>query len=145
MQTILTLVPQWLIKRLEHSQGFVTNSMIAVILIVNSTSIKADCDNGTIILSGKPEYPPISWVKDNKLVGLGYQAMHKITNNLNKKVNFKLHTTEPLPWKRAIYMAKLGQIDILVGVRESPERSDFLTFMPTPLIELAQNVFSLNS
>ncbi len=122
-----------------------TSLCLAFILFLTSSMTKADCDKGTIIMSGKPEYPPVSWSKDKQLLGLGFLTMKQITQQLNQNenLNLKLETTPPLPWKRAIQMTKLGKIDILVGIRESTERSEFLTFIPTPLIESAQNIFSL--
>ena len=123
----------------------IINLWLVIVLLLTSTTINADCNNGTIIISGKPEYPPVSWIKGNDLTGLGYQAMKQIIKQLNQKenLNLKLEITDPLPWKRAIHMANLGEIDILVGVRQSTERSKHLTFIPTRLIESAQNIFSL--
>ena len=114
-------------------------------LLFNSISLKADCDDGTVVISGKPEYSPISWNAENQLTGLAYPTMKEIIKQINqqKNLNLTLEITPPLPWKRAVIMAEQGHIDMLVGIRKTPNRAKHLTFISPPLIESAQNIFTL--
>lgn len=95
----------------------------------------ASCDGGTVVVSGKTGYPPISWRTSQGLDGLGYSVIEKILPNQS------IGRSSALPWRRVLKMAEKGKIDIIVGIRETEERSKFLTFLPTPLMDVSQNIF----
>ena len=99
----------------------------------------ADCINGPIIVSGKEAYPPISFTKDGQLIGLGYSVLNEIAQSLGLDIN----VTAPTPWKRVVNKGRLGEVDIVIGLRGTSLSGDSFVFLPTPIIESAQNIFSL--
>ena len=110
---------------------------IQVLIFCFSMPLHAECENGTALVSGKPDYPPISWARHNELSGFGYTVVKKMLDEFN----IQMLKTEPSPWKRVLHLADKGEIDILVGVREIDERAQYLDFISTPVIESAQNIF----
>jgi len=110
---------------------------IQILIFCFSMPTYAQCENNIALVSGKPDYPPISWTRHNKLSGIGYMVLKEILSQLN----IQMFKAEPRPWKRALNLAEEGEIDILVGTREIDERSQYLDFVTTPIIESAQNIF----
>lgn len=102
-------------------------------------SSKADCETGPIIVSGKETYPPISFVQNNKLVGVGFSTLVEIA----KSQNLSVKNAKPTPWKRVINNGRLGKIDVVIGLRVTNKSKDDFVFLPTSLIDSAQNIFTL--
>jgi len=105
--------------------------------VLTWNSVLADCDSGTVIVSGKSDYPPISWSKNKQLTGLGYVVTEKIL----KSLGLKMKKSSVKPWKRILNEATNGDVDILVGIRENSSRKAIFDFVPTSLIESSQNAF----
>ncbi len=114
-----------------------TNTMLLLYVLFAFPLANASCDEGTVIASGKTGYPPISWRTPKGLGGLGYSVIEKILPNQS------VERSTPLPWRRVLKMAEQGDIDIIVGIRETEERRKYLTFLPTPLMDVSQNIFYL--
>ena len=81
-----------------------------------------------------PAYPPYDW----SLEGKTYQgAAAKLIQRLSLPgVRF---VAVVMPWRRAQEMARKGQIDMLVNIRETPERDQWLIFaqhatFPNPIV-----------
>jgi len=110
---------------------------IALCLTLPWTPASADCNSGTVLVSGKSDYPPISWAQNKQLTGLGYI----VTGEILKSLGLKMEITSAKPWKRILNDAEDGEIDILVGIRENSERQNLFDFVPTTLIESSQNSF----
>ncbi len=101
-----------------------------------STSF-ASCDEGTAIISGDTRYPPLSWQKGGTLVGTNVEMVQKIF----AEVGIKAIADEGGPWKRVLLRAKRGEVDLLLGVRKSPEREEYLTFVYPAITPSVQGVF----
>jgi len=114
-----------------------TKLFVLLVMIFSSHLVLSACGDKDIIVSGKPGYPPVSWGQNGELTGLGYTVVKGL---ITHKAVVK---TRVLPWKRVLVMAEQGMIDVVVGIRETPERSKHLAFIHTPLIEVSQNVFHL--
>lgn len=109
--------------------------------LLTSTPLSAiaDCETGPIIVSGKETYPPVSFVQDNKLEGIGFSALVEIA----KSQNLSIKNAKPAPWKRVVNDGRSGKIDIVIGLRDTNKSKDDFVFLPTPLIDSAQNIFTL--
>ncbi len=111
------------------------NLFVLLVLVFSSNLVFSSCNDKDIIVSGKPGYPPVSWGHNGALTGLGYTVVARLFPEKS------VVRTRVLPWKRVLIMAEQGMIDVVVGIRETPERSKHLAFLKTPLIEVSQNVF----
>ena len=78
-----------------------------------------------VIFSTNPHYPPYDW-------GEGTDGFDGASIELLKMVMPPGLPLKPAvyPWKRALYLAEQGGIDLLVSLRITPERSSYLTFTP---------------
>jgi len=112
---------------------------LGALLSTVSLSALSDCVNGPIIVAGKESYPPISFTKDKKLVGLGFSVLEKMA----KSQGLEIKIASPSPWKRTINDGRTGTTDIILGLRKTNASGSYFSFLPTPLIESAQNIFTL--
>ena len=84
-------------------------------------------ENNTITWATNPQYPPYDWsVGNQEYVGAGPELLSQIIPK-----GYKLKAVM-VPWKRAQEMARTGEIDILVNLRITPERSTWLEFSKNP-------------
>lgn len=98
----------------------------------------ANCDDGTVLISGDPSYPPLSWRhKDGKLRG----ASIDLVSEIFAEKNIKVITDAGGPWKRIMLRAEQGKVDMVVGIRRTPEREKFLRFIAPPITPAAQAIF----
>ena len=117
----------------------IMNVMLFLGVIFSIDAVVASCNVGNIIVSGKSENPPISWNTNQGLDGLGYTIIEKIFKNKS------IVRTRPLPWRRILNMAKNGEIDVVIGVRETKERSEYMTFVTSPIIDVSYNIFYMRN
>lgn len=99
------------------------------------------CGNGEAIISGGDTYPPLSWRRGDTLVGASVDMVREILAELG----IKARADEGGPWKRVLRRTRDGQVDILMGVRKSPDRENFLLYLDPPLTPSVQGVFMLAS
>jgi polar amino acid transport system substrate-binding protein len=99
---------------------------------VHAAEVSGKCE--TIVYSANPLYPPYHWAVDgDRLVGASIELLEKLRPD---------HVTlKPVvyPWKRVLLMAERGEIDLVLSLRKTPERSAFLTFtegraFPNPIV-----------
>lgn len=80
--------------------------------------------NDTIIISGHPEYPPITWQEGNKIVGVAIELVQTIFTELN--VPYKVVPTGP--WARVQMNAEKGRIDVITSLYINPDRQSYMHF-----------------
>ncbi|MCG8313457.1 MAG: ABC transporter substrate-binding protein [Pseudomonadales bacterium] len=97
------------------------------------------CGKGQAIVSGGTNYPPLTWREDGqgKLIG----AAVDLSKKLFAEVSITATADEGGPWKRVLLRAKRGEVDMLLGVRKTPEREQYLHFLEPVLTPSVQSVF----
>lgn len=87
-----------------------------------------------LVYSANPSYPPYHWVgEDGRLEGASIDLLKMVAPQglvLKPAV---------LPWKRALALAEQGRVDLLLSLRNTPERAKFLSFtsaraFPNPIV-----------
>jgi polar amino acid transport system substrate-binding protein len=88
----------------------------------------------TVIYSTNPQYPPYDWsVGNDGFDGASIELLKMVLPpGLPLKPAF-------YPWKRSLFLAERGEIDLLVSLRITPERSGYLRFtshraFPNPIV-----------
>lgn len=77
----------------------------------------------TLVYSANPHYPPYHWANGpNSFDGASIELLKLITP---PGVRLK---PVVYPWKRALVLARQGEIDLIVSLRITPERNEFLRF-----------------
>ena len=95
------------------------------------------CDNGTAIITGGTNYPPLTWRQGDRLVG----STIDIVTQIFAEVGVKAVADEGGPWKRVLRRAEFGQVDVLLGVRHAAERESFLMYLQPAITPSVQGVF----
>jgi len=91
-----------------------------------------------LFYSTNPQYPPYDWADGpSSFAGASVELLSLV---LPPGV---VATPVVLPWKRALEQAREGQIDLLLSVRITPERSEYLRFtahraFPNPIVVFAR-------
>lgn len=99
-------------------------------------NLEASCTHLTY--AANPAYPPYHWSPDNNgYMGASVDLLQQILPPETKAVPVVY------PWKRALQMAKDGRIDLLLSLRKTPERSEFLRFtthraFPNPIVNFVR-------
>ena len=91
------------------------------------------------MVSGGTNYPPLTWREEGegKLVGSAVELSRKLFS----EVDIKAIADEGGPWKRVLLRARRGEVDMLLGVRKTPEREEYLHFIEPVLTPSVQSVF----
>jgi polar amino acid transport system substrate-binding protein len=100
-----------------------------------------------LIYAANPSYPPYHWkVSDTAYDGASIELLELVVPS---GVTLK---PVVLPWKRALEWARLGKVDLLVSLRITPERSEYLKFtahraFPNPIVVFVQadRIFTFSS
>jgi len=81
----------------------------------------------TLTYSTNPAYPPYDWaISENAFAGASIELLKRIVPPDVRLVPMVL------PWKRSMALAKEGKIDLLVSIRITPERQQYLHFTSQP-------------
>lgn len=92
-----------------------------------TTSQAIKTKDNVIRWATNPKYPPYDWSADNKkYVGAGAELLSMII-----PPKYKLEAVM-VPWIRAQAMAKEGKIDLLVNLRFTKQRAEWLSFSKSP-------------
>lgn len=89
----------------------------------------------TIIVGTSGDFPPFSFIKNEKLVGLDVDLIDEIGKRLNKKIELK-----NMPFSSLLPSLQLGTVQMIAsGLTATPERAKHVLFT-TPYIENNQFV-----
>ena len=96
-------------------------------ICVAMTACKLFAQERVITWATNPNYPPYDWaINDSEYAGACVELLPLIAP---KGYIFRAVV---VPWARAQEMAKRGEIDMLVNIRVTPERSKWLDFSNNP-------------
>ncbi len=99
--------------------------LISILSFLVSASLNAQTI--TVTWATNPAYPPYDWSTDGKT----YQgAVVMLMSQF--KISGVQFLPEVLPWRRAQEMARDGSLDLLVNIRDTPEREGWLVFAHNP-------------
>ncbi|MCF6248407.1 MAG: transporter substrate-binding domain-containing protein [Desulfobacula sp.] len=89
---------------------------------------------GPVIISGHPEYPPITWQQGGTITGAGARMTQYIFQELG--VPYEIKYTGP--WKRVQKYAEKGIIDVIISAYKNPYRLTYMdytvSFMTDPVV-----------
>ncbi len=109
---------------------------LLLVLAWASTQLFASTCN-KLVYSAHPNYPPFHWEESGRIVGASVDLTNLILNELNVA-----HESRHVgPWKRVLHSAEEGKIDLVLGLKDVPERRSYLAFTHTPLFENPVSAF----
>jgi len=104
-------------------------SILFLILIIGAgyiffTENQNKLKSKTYLASGHPEWPPIMWQQNQKIIGLGSDLTQKIFTELGLKIESKFYGS----WDEVLKKAETGEIDVIVGGYKTAERTNYFDF-----------------
>lgn len=104
---------------------FVSLALAGQAAFAAESPVRSVCS--TIVYSTNPQYPPYDWgVAGDHFEGASIDLLAMVAPP-GVKLQPALY-----PWKRSMSMAASGEIDLLVSLRKTPERSEYLAFTSQP-------------
>ncbi|WP_420411295.1 substrate-binding periplasmic protein [Roseibium sp.] len=97
------------------------------------------CDR--VIASAHPDYPPYHWREGGRIVGASVDLNKMIFGEIG--IPFEAIYTGP--WKRVLKTAESGDVDFLMSLKKTPQRSKFLLYTEAPAFENPFTVFTLKT
>ncbi len=85
----------------------------------------------TLIASGHPEWAPIMWRDNDKIVGAGPDLVDMICSDLKIKCEIKYEGQ----WQEVQDKAKSGEVDMLVAAYKTSERETYMNYSDTYTID----------
>jgi polar amino acid transport system substrate-binding protein len=104
----------------------------SMLIAAETTAIPAACKS--VVYSANPQYPPYHWsVANDRFDGASIELLNMVMPP-GLPVQPAVY-----PWKRTLFLAEQGEIDLLVSLRVTPERSRYLSFashraFPNPIV-----------
>lgn len=108
---------------------------LALLLAPPSAAVAAECTK--VVFSSHPEYPPFHWREGDAVVG----ASVEITKRIFAEMGIPSEARFVGPWPRVLKAAEHGDIDLVVALKDTPERRQFLEFTSSPFFDNPMAVF----
>lgn len=83
-----------------------------------------------VTASAHPNYPPYHWQQNGRLVGASVDIAKKVFDQLG--VEFEAVYVGP--WKRVLESARASKVDMVLGLKQTPARSEYLTFSSSAML-----------
>lgn len=105
--------------------------LLALALAIFPVAASAESTCKALVITGHPDYPPVSWAKDGSLVGAAPELVTKVARSLGvKKVTVKNFGS----WEKAQAAARGGEADVIFGIYKNDERATYLDYIEPPFM-----------
>lgn len=91
----------------------------------------------TIRVATHPHYPPFHYWQDNEIKGPSVS----ITETLSADLNVSVRWAPQMPWKRVLAEVSQGNIDMVMGLKDSADRKAYMLFSDVPVFANPMSVF----
>lgn len=109
-------------------------SLLFVLLITILLTAPRTWAADPMIVSGNPNSPPVSWDKNDKLMGVGPELATKILTELNVPFSITIGSN----WQQVQDKTRDGAVDMIVAAYDNKERRDYMDysipFMDSPVV-----------
>ncbi|WP_421865715.1 substrate-binding periplasmic protein [Motiliproteus sp.] len=83
-----------------------------------------------VVATAHPDYPPYHWFDGQQMRGASIEINRLIFAELG--IPFSVSYTGP--WKRVLHAARQGQVDLVMALKKTPARQEFLDFTEAPIL-----------
>ncbi len=112
-------------------------TLLVLTLMAHNTVLARECKEVTA--TAHPDYPPYHWKDGKHIIGASVDLNAKIFAELG--IPFKVQYLGP--WKRVLNRAELGKVDMVLGLKKTTERENYLTFSTSPIFPNPFTIFTL--
>lgn len=119
---------------------------VIIVFILGFLFYKSPFARDPLIISGHPNYPPLTWQENGEIVGVAIELAKTVFTELN--IPYTIKATGP--WKRVQQNAKEGLIDVITSIYLNAERNQYLDYTisfttdPSVIFVLKGNAFPFN-
>lgn len=93
------------------------------------TALAEQCSH--IVASAHPDYPPYHWKEGGEIVG----ASVDLNRMIFAEIGVSFEARYKGPWRRVLKSAEHNEIDFLMGLKKTQERSQYLTYTEAPIFK----------
>jgi polar amino acid transport system substrate-binding protein len=90
-----------------------------------------------VVVSADPEFPPFAWYDGKQMHGASVSVVTEILDGMGLPYEVRYVG----PFLRLLQSAELGTVDIVSELKDTPDRREFLRFVPTPIFANPTAVF----
>jgi polar amino acid transport system substrate-binding protein len=109
--------------------------VIVALLLWYGSALGGDCSR--VVFSAHPDYPPYHWQDGERIVGASVTLTGMILDDMGVRWEARFVG----PWLRVLKTAERGDIDLVAGLKPTPERAQFLAFTAAPAFPNPMAVF----
>ncbi len=92
-----------------------------------------------LVIVTHPDYPPMMYVRDGVLLGVGPDLAHLVLDDLG----LPWRDGGGMSWGRALFEADAGRADLVVGLYRNAERQERYDFVPTPFLASPETLIGM--
>lgn len=111
---------------------------ILLLALAGVPAVGAAAECTKVVFSAHPQYPPFHWHGRNGMAG----ATIEITRRILSELGIPGEARFVGPWPRVLKAAEHGEIDLVVGLKDTPERQQYLEFTSAPFFDNPMAVFA---
>lgn len=90
---------------------------------------------------GHPAYPPISWVSNQTVTGVGPYLIGKTLSHFDIKISFHQESN----WERCLKELEKGNIDVAVALYKTKNRERYYDYFSSPIVKKKSCCFTTPS
>ncbi|EPJ46473.1 MAG: hypothetical protein OFPI_34000 [Osedax symbiont Rs2] len=109
--------------------------ILGLVLLLESSTAMSYASEGKLVIAFS-ELPPWKVFNNNKFEGAYAALAREIAKRLNMQPKFELCSL-----KRCLFMMQVGHADIIIGVKNTLERQQYIEFLNTPYRASSAKVF----
>ena len=99
-------------------------ALLAIFLLSAGCTNQGPKEEKVVVVSGHPEWKPVMWKQEEKIVGIGPEVVEKVFSELG----FKVDSRYVGPWDMVQLKAKEGEVDAIVALYKTKEREEYLSY-----------------
>jgi polar amino acid transport system substrate-binding protein len=119
-------------KRMRYL-GFVV-ALLGLPLAANAASAPV-CSH--VVVTADPAFPPFAWFDGQRLQGASVDVVRLALDRIHLPYTIRYVG----PFLRVLQSARLGTVDIVTELKQSPDRDAYLNYVPTPIFSNPTAVF----
>lgn len=90
-----------------------------------------------LVVTSHPSYKPLHWYEGREMRGASIDLARRVLDEM--QVPYEIRYVGP--WPRVLKMAEAGKVDVVMSLKNTPDRREYMEFAPTPSFSNPMAVF----
>lgn len=101
-------------------------------LLLAPYTLAASLDHSRVYKAcGLPIYPPISWVENHQVKGVGAHLLQRLFSQFDLTLSFE----QDFNWQRCLKEMELGNVDVATAMYKVADRQSYNYYLSTPIVK----------